>query len=290
MRSPLPVMSLILPYPPYLGGRGVQGQGVWGQGGLGRGRGVGGSRGGLRVEGGRGHFIHLAIYCTTTWCFAPKGLRTINTFPESHFAVESFKQTETETSDAVPPTPLMQQLQILLEHKLSKWNSQRHAVLSHTAAQPLSGGGIWCCVLITVPITFTARRTLGHYAAPSTGPTRPRRTQPTHVQDAPFHPKITHQNSGCIPAGVVNLASQLVCVAGLIPPIGVVGPTPPSGEVNLVHLLCAVDLAPRVGVVGLSPPTGVANLAPPVGVVNLVFRSTCWCGRSGATSWCSSKQ
>ncbi len=29
-----------------------------------------------RLEGGRGHFIHPAIYCTTTWCFALKGLRT----------------------------------------------------------------------------------------------------------------------------------------------------------------------------------------------------------------------
>ncbi len=25
---------------------------------------------------GRGHFIHLAIYCTATWCFVLKGLRT----------------------------------------------------------------------------------------------------------------------------------------------------------------------------------------------------------------------
>ncbi len=50
---------------------------------------AGGSRGGLGAGGwgggggsggeGRGHFIHLAIHCTTTWCFAPKGLRTINT-------------------------------------------------------------------------------------------------------------------------------------------------------------------------------------------------------------------
>ncbi len=30
-----------------------------------------------RGGGGRGHFIHLAIYCITTWCFALKGLRTI---------------------------------------------------------------------------------------------------------------------------------------------------------------------------------------------------------------------
>ena len=34
----------------------------------GSGRGVGGR--------GRGHFIHPAIYCTSTWCFALKGLRT----------------------------------------------------------------------------------------------------------------------------------------------------------------------------------------------------------------------
>ncbi len=41
--------------------------------------GGGGPRpGGEGVPGGRGHFIQLAIYCTTTWCFAPKGLRTIN--------------------------------------------------------------------------------------------------------------------------------------------------------------------------------------------------------------------
>ncbi len=37
--------------------QGVQGRGV--------GEGVGGLGG-----GGRGHFIHLAMYCTTTWCFA----------------------------------------------------------------------------------------------------------------------------------------------------------------------------------------------------------------------------
>ncbi len=57
-------MSPILPCPPCLllggsGGRGVQGWGV-GEGG-----------------GGRGPFIYLAIHCTTTWCFALKGLRTI---------------------------------------------------------------------------------------------------------------------------------------------------------------------------------------------------------------------
>ncbi len=66
VQSPLPVMSLILPCPPCLPEAG----GVWGQGGLGRGEGVKGG-------GGKGHFIHLASYCTTTWCFALKGLRTI---------------------------------------------------------------------------------------------------------------------------------------------------------------------------------------------------------------------
>ncbi len=36
-----------------------------------------GWRGGVQVGGGgREHFIHLAMYCTTTWCFALKGLRT----------------------------------------------------------------------------------------------------------------------------------------------------------------------------------------------------------------------
>ncbi len=50
-------------------------QGGWvGGGGWGRGR-------GFRGEG-RGCFINLAIYCTTTWCFALKGLRTTNSiFP-----------------------------------------------------------------------------------------------------------------------------------------------------------------------------------------------------------------
>ncbi len=57
-------------------GRGLggleEGEGVWGGGGgLGEGEGVGGG------EGARRHFIHLALYCTTTWCFAPKGLRTM---------------------------------------------------------------------------------------------------------------------------------------------------------------------------------------------------------------------
>ncbi len=38
--------------------------------------GGGGSGGG--GGGGREYFIHLAIHCTTTWCFVLKGLRTMN--------------------------------------------------------------------------------------------------------------------------------------------------------------------------------------------------------------------
>ncbi len=34
-------------------------------------------RGGLVGGGGRGHFNPAAIYCTITWCFALKGLRTM---------------------------------------------------------------------------------------------------------------------------------------------------------------------------------------------------------------------
>ena len=41
--------------------------------GSGGGRGLGEGEGGL---GARGHFHPPAIYCTTTWCFALKGLRT----------------------------------------------------------------------------------------------------------------------------------------------------------------------------------------------------------------------
>ncbi len=33
---------------------------------------------GAKGGGGRAYFIHPAIYCTTTWCYALKGLRTIN--------------------------------------------------------------------------------------------------------------------------------------------------------------------------------------------------------------------
>ncbi len=49
------------------------GEGVWQGEGIEGGEGVGEGVGG----GGRGHFIHLAIYCTATWCFALKGLRTM---------------------------------------------------------------------------------------------------------------------------------------------------------------------------------------------------------------------
>ena len=65
-------MSLILPCPPCLPQGGFGGRGVWGQGGLGR---------GVEGEGGRGHFICFA-YCTTTWCFSLKGLRTMNVAPQ----------------------------------------------------------------------------------------------------------------------------------------------------------------------------------------------------------------
>ncbi len=53
VRSPLPVMSSILPCPPCLWLHG----GWWGEG-----------EGGVWGGGGRGHDIYLAIYCTTTWC------------------------------------------------------------------------------------------------------------------------------------------------------------------------------------------------------------------------------
>ncbi len=61
VRSPLPAGNVVdssLSSLSSLGGGGVrQGEGGWG--------------------GGGGHFIHPAIYCTITWCFALKGLRTI---------------------------------------------------------------------------------------------------------------------------------------------------------------------------------------------------------------------
>ncbi len=66
VRSPLPVISPIPPCPPCL----PQGPGgAGGQGGL--------VAGGVRGRG-QGIFHPLChIYCTTTWCFALKGLRTI---------------------------------------------------------------------------------------------------------------------------------------------------------------------------------------------------------------------
>ena len=39
--------------------------------------GGGSGQGGLAGKGGRGHFSPAAIYCIATWCFIPKGLRTI---------------------------------------------------------------------------------------------------------------------------------------------------------------------------------------------------------------------
>ncbi len=60
-----------------------KGGGWWGEGGLVEGRGGwwgrgGEGEGGWRGVGGRGHFICPAINCTTTWCFALKGLRTMS--------------------------------------------------------------------------------------------------------------------------------------------------------------------------------------------------------------------
>ena len=80
VRSPLPVMSSILPCPPCL----PQVMQTQIQGGPGRVEGEG--------EGGRGHFIHLAPpYCTTTWCFALKGLRT--TSSEYNFRMRYLTKT-----------------------------------------------------------------------------------------------------------------------------------------------------------------------------------------------------
>ncbi len=56
-----PVMLSILPCPPCL---------------LRKGGGLAGGVGSRGRGGGRGHFIQPAIYCTTTWCFTLKGLRT----------------------------------------------------------------------------------------------------------------------------------------------------------------------------------------------------------------------
>ncbi len=71
VRSPLPLMSSLLPCPPCLPQVRSRVRGVW------WGRGCLGALGGWGGGGGWGHFIHLAMYCTTTWCFALKGLRTI---------------------------------------------------------------------------------------------------------------------------------------------------------------------------------------------------------------------
>ncbi len=74
--------------------------GLVGGGGSGRGRGSG------RGEGGRGHFSPAAIYCITTWCFALKGLRTINlrkhakeennSFPRTHKSKEMYSVVKIE--------------------------------------------------------------------------------------------------------------------------------------------------------------------------------------------------
>ncbi len=54
---------------------GVQQQG---EGGFGGGGGSSGGMGVWQGGGGSGYFSPAAIYCTTTWCFALKGLRTFN--------------------------------------------------------------------------------------------------------------------------------------------------------------------------------------------------------------------
>ncbi len=82
--STLPCSS-ILPCPPCLppvmlsigeGGSSSRG-GLVCVRGSGRRRGSSGGGGSGRGEGGRGHSSLAAIYCTTTWCFALKGLRTM---------------------------------------------------------------------------------------------------------------------------------------------------------------------------------------------------------------------
>ncbi len=91
MSSILPCSS-ILPYPPCLPQFMLSAEGG---GGLVVGEGVGGGGGGLG-GGGRGHFHTPAIYCTTTWCFALKGLRT---------TMESVRVgTRTATSDTITHT------------------------------------------------------------------------------------------------------------------------------------------------------------------------------------------
>ncbi len=69
--------------------------GVWVGGG-----GVGGG------GGGRGHFHPAAIYCTTTWCFALKGLCTINKTELAHvivFAPGSEGPKHKRIRSAAPP-------------------------------------------------------------------------------------------------------------------------------------------------------------------------------------------
>ncbi len=76
MWSPLPASTVIdsslssLSSPPgHLAGGGLAGGG-------GLGEGVGGGGWGRGRGWGRGHFIHPIIYCSSSWCFALKGLRT----------------------------------------------------------------------------------------------------------------------------------------------------------------------------------------------------------------------
>ncbi len=57
--------------------RGIGSGGGGGSGGEGGLVGEGGPVGGGGWGRGRGHFIHLAIGCTITLCFALKGLRTM---------------------------------------------------------------------------------------------------------------------------------------------------------------------------------------------------------------------
>ncbi len=77
MRSPLPAGNVVHSSLSSLSSlrRGGPAGGKGSGGGRGLGEGVGGG-GGELGGGGRGHFIHPAIHCTTTWCFALKGLRT----------------------------------------------------------------------------------------------------------------------------------------------------------------------------------------------------------------------
>ncbi len=65
------------------------------------GEGVGG--GGV----GRGHFIHLAIYFTTTWCFAPKGLRTTTHVTEEKISLQLLSQKTSGHDAFAIPGPLL---------------------------------------------------------------------------------------------------------------------------------------------------------------------------------------